>query len=120
MTWIAGSRYGGRKITPGFPSINGQLRFSCSSTGGTRSDVTTRCCFMLRPWGLKTKRVGKRAGYILRMASALASGEELLIQRPDVPEHPNYVMFDLEGLPPANPRCRPLQTGSAHSPNPRR
>jgi predicted RecB family nuclease len=52
------------------------------------------------PWGLKTKRVGKRAGHILRMASALASGEESLIRRPDVPEHPNYVMFDLEGLPP--------------------
>lgn len=52
------------------------------------------------PWGLKTKRVGKRAGYILRMASALASGKESLVQRPDVPEHPNYVMFDLEGLPP--------------------
>jgi len=31
---------------------------------------------------------------------ALASGEESLMRCPDVPEHPNYVMFDLEGLPP--------------------
>jgi predicted RecB family nuclease len=53
-----------------------------------------------RPWGLKLRRVGADAEKILRMAKALAMGTEIVIATPDVPEHPNYVMFDLEGLPP--------------------
>jgi len=53
-----------------------------------------------RPWGKKTRRVGKQAEAIIRMARALTSGQEILIQAPSVPESPNYVMFDLEGLPP--------------------
>lgn len=53
-----------------------------------------------RPWGKGTQRVGKRAGAILRNAHALAFKEETVLQRPNVPDHPNYVMFDLEGLPP--------------------
>ncbi|HUU16104.1 MAG TPA: TM0106 family RecB-like putative nuclease [Sedimentisphaerales bacterium] len=53
-----------------------------------------------RPWGKKTRRVGKEATAIVRMARAIASSEEILIQTPTVPESPNYVMFDLEGLPP--------------------
>lgn len=53
-----------------------------------------------RPWGTGTQRVGKRAAAILRNARALASGQEILLQPPKVPAHPNYVMFDLEGLPP--------------------
>jgi len=46
------------------------------------------------------QRVGKKAQSIMRMARALNSGEEILIQTPTVHESPNYVMFDLEGLPP--------------------
>lgn len=53
-----------------------------------------------RPWGKKHQRVGKRAASIIRMARAMASGEECVLERPAVPVHPNYVMFDLEGLPP--------------------
>lgn len=53
-----------------------------------------------RPWGNKTQRVGKKAESILRMANSLAKREEILIQTPSIPSHPNYVMFDLEGLPP--------------------
>jgi len=53
-----------------------------------------------RPWGLKTQRVGKKASDILRMARALHTGKEELIRPPEVPKRPNYVMFDLEGLPP--------------------
>jgi predicted RecB family nuclease len=53
-----------------------------------------------RPWGNKTRRVGKQAGGIIRMAHALTSGQEILIQAPSIPEGSNYVMFDLEGLPP--------------------
>ena len=53
-----------------------------------------------RPWGRGSQRVGRRAGPILRMARSMASGQEILIQNPDIPDHPNYVIFDIEGLPP--------------------
>ena len=53
-----------------------------------------------RPWGKKSRRVGKDAGFILRMARAMTTGEEILLQTPAIPDSPNYVMFDLEGLPP--------------------
>lgn len=53
-----------------------------------------------KPHGQKTQRVGKRAASIMLMARAYATGKEILIQTPAVPQHDNYVMFDLEGLPP--------------------
>ena len=53
-----------------------------------------------RPWGKTTQKVGSRAVSILRMAKSMATGQEELIQSPDIPMHANYVMFDLEGLPP--------------------
>ena len=53
-----------------------------------------------RPWGKGKQRVGKRAASILRMARALATQTEILLEPPLVPAFPNYVMFDLEGLPP--------------------
>ncbi len=53
-----------------------------------------------RPWGDKMQRVGKKAESILRTARAVATGKEIIIQIPTVPDYPNYVMFDLEGLPP--------------------
>ncbi len=53
-----------------------------------------------RPWGQRTQRVGKSATKIMPLARAMASGKEILIQKPDIPQHENYVMFDLEGLPP--------------------
>ena len=53
-----------------------------------------------RPWGNRMQRVGKGAGSILCMAQAISQGKEIMIQIPTVPDHSNYVMFDLEGLPP--------------------
>ncbi len=53
-----------------------------------------------RPWGKGSQRVGKRAPSILRMARSMATKKELIIQTPEIPKQPNYVMFDLEGLPP--------------------
>ena len=53
-----------------------------------------------RPWGSGTQKVGKRAGGILTMARAMERGGAILLQPPDIPEVPNYVMFDLEGMPP--------------------
>lgn len=53
-----------------------------------------------RPWGRGFQKVGKRARPILRMAVSIASGKELMFATPDIPQSSNYVMFDLEGLPP--------------------
>ncbi len=53
-----------------------------------------------RPWGNRMQRVGARATGILRSARALAEGKEIPLQRPVLPDRTNYVMFDLEGLPP--------------------
>jgi predicted RecB family nuclease len=53
-----------------------------------------------RPWGTRMQKVGKKAGSILLMARAMSENREFLIYRPELPDHSNYVMFDLEGLPP--------------------
>lgn len=53
-----------------------------------------------KPWGQRTQKVGKAAGDILRSARALQSGKYIGITAPDIPPGPNFVMFDLEGLPP--------------------
>lgn len=53
-----------------------------------------------RPWGKRRQKVGSKAGSILRMARAFSSGKEQLLESPNLPKSPNYVMFDLEGLPP--------------------
>jgi len=53
-----------------------------------------------RPKGSRLARVGSSAVAILRNAKVLASGTELLLAAPKVPSAENYVMLDLEGLPP--------------------
>jgi predicted RecB family nuclease len=54
-----------------------------------------------RPWGKRTAPVGhEAAGRILAQARAMASGSEIVLRVPVVPAHSNYVMFDLEGIPP--------------------
>ncbi|MBI3126065.1 MAG: TM0106 family RecB-like putative nuclease [Candidatus Tectomicrobia bacterium] len=53
-----------------------------------------------RPWGQRFHRVGKSAAGILRNAKSLASGRELVFCPLRLPHHPNFAMFDLEGLPP--------------------
>jgi predicted RecB family nuclease len=53
-----------------------------------------------RPWGKGTKAVGDAAPRILASARALAENRPIVLSSPAIPEHPNYVMFDLEGLPP--------------------
>lgn len=40
------------------------------------------------------------AAAILRMAHSQTFDEEIVLAAPDVPDCPNYVMFDIEGLPP--------------------
>lgn len=53
-----------------------------------------------RPRGRKTKPVGDAAPRILASARALAEDRAIVLEPPAIPEHPSYVMFDLEGLPP--------------------
>jgi uncharacterized protein len=53
-----------------------------------------------RPWGKGFQKVGKKAGKILTYAEVLCSGKERILSAADVPAHDNYVMFDLEGMPP--------------------
>jgi predicted RecB family nuclease len=54
-----------------------------------------------RPWGSSTRRVGNsRAAGALREAKALATGQEIMIAPPELPDCDNWVVFDLEGLPP--------------------
>ena len=53
-----------------------------------------------RPWGKKEQRVGKSAAMILRFAEAMRTGKEEILAVPAILDAPNYVMFDLEGMPP--------------------
>ncbi len=53
-----------------------------------------------RPWGSREQKVGKKAGEILSQARAMLDKKEHVIKKPELPISQNYVMFDLEGLPP--------------------
>jgi predicted RecB family nuclease len=53
-----------------------------------------------RPWGAKQKRVGKKAERILLNAEVLTTKQERLLSSPVLPAGENFVVFDLEGLPP--------------------
>jgi predicted RecB family nuclease len=52
-----------------------------------------------RPVGKRIQKVGKKAERILRFAMSLESQQELVLAVPAIPTSPNYVMFDLEGMP---------------------
>jgi predicted RecB family nuclease len=53
-----------------------------------------------RPWGSRMQKVGIKANSIILMARAISENKEIMIQPPQIPDYSNYVMFDLEGLPP--------------------
>ncbi|HXN18468.1 MAG TPA: TM0106 family RecB-like putative nuclease [Candidatus Binatus sp.] len=53
-----------------------------------------------RPFGAREQRVGTRAERILQFAEAMEKREEKILAAPGIPQLPNYVMFDLEGMPP--------------------
>jgi predicted RecB family nuclease len=59
-----------------------------------------RLADLKRPWGDKQQKVGKKAEKILVYADVLTSGEERMLGPVAIPVHDNYVMFDLEGMPP--------------------
>jgi predicted RecB family nuclease len=64
-----------------------------------RFDVASLSDFK-RPYGTREQRVGKAADTILQFAAAMESGKERVLAVPAIPPHDNYVMFDLEGMPP--------------------
>jgi predicted RecB family nuclease len=53
-----------------------------------------------RPYGRREQRVGKIAERILQFAEAMERQQERVLSVPAIPPHNNYVMFDLEGMPP--------------------
>jgi predicted RecB family nuclease len=53
-----------------------------------------------RPHGQSQRRVGKTAGRIIQFAEAMETKQEQILCAPAIPPFPNYVMFDLEGMPP--------------------
>lgn len=53
-----------------------------------------------RPWGTRQQKVGKKADRILLNANVLTCRQEKLLASPSLPASENFVMFDLEGLPP--------------------
>jgi predicted RecB family nuclease len=53
-----------------------------------------------RPWGARKQKVGKKAGGILLQAQSMLDKKERILKKPELPVSQNYVMFDLEGLPP--------------------
>jgi predicted RecB family nuclease len=53
-----------------------------------------------RPWGKKEQRVGKGADRILQLAEVAVSKQERVLATPNIPDGTNFVMFDLEGMPP--------------------
>jgi predicted RecB family nuclease len=53
-----------------------------------------------RPFGNSERRVGSTAERILQFAESMEKQEEKILRIPNIPQCPNYVMFDLEGMPP--------------------
>ena len=53
-----------------------------------------------RPYGGRQQKVGKPAERILQRAEAMRERSEKVLLRPVLPAGPNWVMFDLEGMPP--------------------
>ncbi len=53
-----------------------------------------------RKSGKREKKVGKSATRILQRAEAMQQRKEQVLFSPALPKDPNFVMFDLEGMPP--------------------
>jgi predicted RecB family nuclease len=60
----------------------------------------TRLAEFERPWGQRRMKVGAKAARILTGARAIRDGAPMVLRPPAIPANPNYVMFDLEGMPP--------------------
>ncbi|MEK6251651.1 MAG: TM0106 family RecB-like putative nuclease [Actinomycetota bacterium] len=66
----------------------------------TRFDVS-RLAGIERPWGRKRMKVGEVVSRrVLAGAQAFDEGRPVILSEPAIAQSPNYVMFDLEGMPP--------------------
>jgi predicted RecB family nuclease len=71
----------------------------------TRRDLLAKFDFvslsgLKRPFGNREQRVGEKAEHILQFAEVMEERKPRILATPAIPQHPNYVMFDLEGMPP--------------------
>ncbi len=65
-----------------------------------RYDAERLAQFERPGWDGRPRAVGARAERLLINARALLEDRPILIRPPELPAHPTYVMFDLEGMPP--------------------
>jgi predicted RecB family nuclease len=72
----------------------------CTATELVSGYDATRLSELKRPWGDRQQKVGKKADRILLNAAVLTTKQERLLASPALPASENFVMFDLEGLPP--------------------
>ena len=64
-----------------------------------RYDVSTLAAAQ-RPWGQRMQKVGPRlAESVMAHARARITGEVQHLSPPQFPESPNYLVFDIEGMP---------------------
>ena len=80
-------------------ALNGGRSHVCRSSC-SRGLTRRRLSEFKRPWGKGEQKVGKKAEKILLYADVLCSGKERTLGPAIIPVHDNYVMFDLEGMPP--------------------
>lgn len=71
----------------------------------TRKDLLARFNFvnlseLRRSVGNREQRVGKKAQHILQFAEAMEEQKPRTLAPPAIPQRPNYVMVDFEGMPP--------------------
>ena len=88
------------------PDVDQNLARTLRGIGvSTRKELLAKFDFvslseMKRPHGQSQRRVGKTADRILHFAQAMETQQEKILSAPAIPPSPNYVMFDLEGMPP--------------------
>jgi predicted RecB family nuclease len=88
------------------PDVDQSLAKALHAIGvGTRKELLARFDMtslseFKRPVGTRQQKVGKRAERILLFADAMETKQEKVLAVAAIPEAQNYVMFDLEGLPP--------------------
>jgi predicted RecB family nuclease len=88
------------------PDVDQNLARTLRGIGvSTRKELLDRFNFVTlsevkRPHGQGQRRVGKTAERIIQFAQAMETKQEKVLCAPAIPLFPNYVMFDLEGMPP--------------------
>jgi predicted RecB family nuclease len=88
------------------PDVDQSLARTLRGIGvSTRKELLVKFDFvslseLKRSHGQSERRVGKAANRIIHFAQAMETQQEKILAAPAIPLFPNYVMFDLEGMPP--------------------